>query len=297
MSQSSSDEINSFVLPTMHQQNTREGMAEKQLDRYLSSSSNASALQLHIIRKQREKQRMQVMASLLLVICLGCLGALSLAPALFPNAVHLIGATQPSSNPGDSISSKFDGSFKKSECTAQPADMKYLPGKASHNALPPAWFQAGYLLKDFAYAQACAASFVSAYQTFNANNPQTFETCVSMLTDGGKQRFYGSASKGQQPDKHMLPMWRASMQQQGVQQTARTSEPRLIAAQYKSARLIVWMLIPYRLSISVAGSSPVVENAQITVLLVAVPSDKKGTGWQVSQWQDGNVVFKPSALL
>jgi hypothetical protein len=133
-----------------------------------------------------------------------------------------------------------------------------------------------------------------AYQTFNATNPQTFETCVYMLTDGGKQRFYGSAPNP--PDKHMLSMWRASVQQQQVQQVAQVSEPGFMAAQ-DTTRLVVWMLISYRLSISVEGSQFVVEKAQMTVLLMAVPGSGKGTGWQVSQWQDSNVLFKPSALL
>lgn len=253
----------------------------------------------HITHDQKENHKIPLWAQLLIIICLASLGALSLAPSLFPNIVHLTASIQPSSISRNSILATVTSSFEESECTVQSSNMKYVssPAKrAKDNLLPPIWFQTGHTQKDLAYVKACAASFVSAYQTFNADNPQTFETCVYMLTDGGKQRFYGSAPN-QQPDKHMLPMWRASIQQQNVQQTTQISESLFITAQYISNKLIVWMLVSYQLSISVASSLPIAKNAQTTVLLVAVPINKEGTGWQVSQWQDGNIPFKPSALL
>lgn len=299
MYRNSSDDINDSALSEMHQGNKREEIAGNQPDIPVSPSPDNLALQPYSMRGQRKKHEMQIWASLLIVICLGSLGALSLAPTLFPGTIRLIVATGPASTPGKSTPVRTAIPLKEGGCTARPGDMQYAPGptkNAGDSVPPPAWFQAGRSQGDLAYARACAASFVNAYQTFNANNPQTFEACVYMLTDRGKQRFYGSAPNGQ-PDKHMLPMWRASIQQQDVQQAVQASQPGFMAARSISGKLVAWMLVPYKLSISLAGSQPVVENAQMTVLLVAVSITTEETGWQVSQWQDGKILFEPSASL
>jgi hypothetical protein len=284
--------------PETYQQHGREIKQNSSVDMQSGFFSNDEAFQLHVFRKQQRTYSMQVALLLLVALCLGSLGALSLAPTLFPAAAQAMGVGVPQS-PAEPESASGSATVvpQESGCTALPTDMQYEPtsSKKSDNALPSAWFQAGRSRKDLLYAKACAATFVDMYQTFNANDPQTFEACTYMLSAGGKQRFYGQAPRVS-PDEHMLPMWRASVQQQGVQQTARAEEPRFIAAQYPT-RLVAWMLVSYRRSISIAGGQPVVERAQMTILLVAIPVRGKGTGWQVSQWQNGNVSFQPSALL
>lgn len=242
---------------------------------------------------------LHVWTLLLIVICLGSLGSLSLVPYMLPGLVPARTPIQAQQSVSSMVS--MTGPFKESECTAQPADMNYLQisaGKTDNNRLPAAWLQAKRSQQDLAYAQACAASFVMAYQTFNANDAKTFETGTYMLTDGAKQRFYGTA-RGTKPDRHMDPMWRASMQQQNAQQVAQSGQPRLLEARIISGRLLAWMLVPYQLSISIAEDQPVKEDMQITVLLINVPINEQGTGtgWQVSQWQEGNVLLQPPTLL
>jgi hypothetical protein len=251
---------------------------------------------------------LQLWSSLLLIICLGSLGSLSLAPYILPRQVTPsktitipIKKTLPASTV--SVPTPIVGPFRESECTATPKSIKYLPvlsGQSVDKTLPPAWSQAGLSKKDLPYAKACAASFIVAYQTFNANNPKTFETSTSMMTDGARQRFYGTAPDAHiQPDRYMDPMWRAAMQQKNVQQTTQASAPTFLDAQYTNGRLLVWMAVLYQRSILIEGNQPVVENIQTTILLVNVPINvqKTGTGWQVSQWQDGKAVFEPPALL
>jgi hypothetical protein len=249
---------------------------------------------------------LQLWRSLLLVICLGSLGSLSLAPYMLPRQINpstgtAIPVKKSSPTPGVVTATPIVGPFRESECTATARSMKYLPvlsGKPLDQPLPPAWEQAGRSQKDLPDAKACAASFIVAYQSFNANVPKTFEASTSMLTNGARQRFYGTTSHAA-PDRYMDPIWQAAMQQKNVKQTAQASEPTFLDAQYTNGRLLVWMAVLYQRTIFIDGSQPAVENIQTTVLLVNVPINvqKTGTGWQVSQWQDGRTVFEPPAFL
>jgi hypothetical protein len=242
---------------------------------------------------------------LVAVICLGSLGSLSLVPYLLPGfmqknnvapkqvqASHISTPIPPTSTP-------FSGPFTESECTATPKNTNYIGTVSTSNqAFPLEWVQAGRNQQDFANAQACVATFVNTYWTFNAADAKTFETSVSMLTDGARERFYGNALNTQ-PDMHMDPMWRAALLKQQIQQSARSSQPGLLGARYTNGKLLVWMTVSYQVTINAVGSKPVVENNQYTILLLGVPIDtqKTGTGWQVSQWQEGSTQFAPPHLL
>lgn len=193
----------------------------------------------------------------------------------------------------------FSGPFTESECTATPKNTKYGGTVSTSNqALPLEWLQAGRDQEDFANAQACVASFINTYWTFNSADPKTFETSVPMFTDGARQRFYGNALNTQ-PDEHMDPMWRAALLKQQMKQSAQSSQPGLLGVRYTNGKLLVWMTVSYQVTINAAGSKPVVENDQYTVLLLGVPvnTEKTGTGWQVSQWQEGSTQFAPPHLL
>jgi len=278
-------------------------VSEKQPGTSLSPVQDVPALPLHDVQESQKTRALQIWASLLIIICLGSLGSLSLVPYILPSLVHHTMTTRAQAHPSTSIvptPTPIIGPFTESECTATPQNMKYLPtsGKTDDKTLPLTWFQAGRSQKDFANAEACAASFVITYQTFDSGHLQTLEASISMLTDGAKQRFYGNAPNTR-ADTHMDPMWRANLQKEQVQQVAQVGEPGLLGSQYTNGRLLVWMVVPCRLSIQVAGSKPIVEDVQFTVLLVGVPINAQGTGtgWQVSQWHDGSILFESPAFL
>jgi hypothetical protein len=174
--------------------------------------------------------------------------------------------------------------------------MKYMPsqGTAGSTSISDAWTLGGRTQADFAYAQACAASFVIAYESFSSAAIKTLETATTMLTDGAKGRFYGTAPNPH-PDQHMDPMWRASLQKHQYQQGAQSAAPALLTSSYLNGRLLIWMLVPYQTSIQIDNSTPALQNAQMTVLLMAVPKNTQqaGTGWQVSQWVEGSAQFNP----
>jgi hypothetical protein len=275
-------------------------VSEKQPGTSLSPVQGVPALPLRSVQESQKTHTLQIWALLLIIICLGSLGSLSLVPYMLPSLVHHT-TTRAQVHPSTPIvPTPIIGPFTESECTATPQNMKYLPtsGKTDDKTLPLTWFQAGRSQKDFANAEACAASFVITYQTFDSGHLQTLEASISMLTDGAKQRFYGNAPNTQ-ADRHMDPMWRANLQKEQVQQVAQVGEPGLLGSQYTNGRLLVWMVVPCRLSIQVAGGKPIVEDVQFTVLLVGVPINAQGTGtgWQVSQWQDGSVLFESPAFL
>jgi hypothetical protein len=254
---------------------------------------------------------LQLILILLLIVFLGSLGSFSWSSNLFPaqsSTQHPVGASFSSPSKATPVPTNVHptptpivGPFTESECTATSKTIKYLPliqGQTNSVSLSGAWSQAGRNQQDFANAQACAAAFVTTYETFSATNLKMLQNCTSMLTDGAKMRFTGTAPNTR-PDQHMDPMWQASLQKQAYQQTARAAAPGLLNASYTDERLLVWMIVPYQTSLQIDKGLPVAQNAQMTVLLVGVPinTDKTGTGWQISQWKDGNTQFDPPAPL
>jgi hypothetical protein len=224
---------------------------------------------------------LQFVFAIVLIICLGVLGTFPLVARLFPSQQAAVTKGLIPTGP-----------FTESECTATPAGMKYLPSSQHQAASAPlsqAWAQAGRSQKDFANAQACAATFVNTYETFDSTDSGTFTHCTPMLTDGAIRRFYGTAA-GAQPDQHMDPMWQASLRQQSYKQTAQASAPTLLNATYTDGRMLVWMLVSYHTEIQTGSNKAIIQNTQSTVLLLGVPvnQDKTGTGWQVSDWAEGN---------
>lgn len=244
----------------------------------------------------------QVVFLLLLTICFASLGSFSLVPYLLPDlsSSSVLSSTPAATShtPGLSTSTPTTGPFIESECTAKPSDMKYVSasqGQTGTSSLPNSWSQTGRTQQDFANAQACAASFVVAYQTFDSNDIKTLEACTFMLTKNASQRFYGTTQQSQ-PDKHEDPMWRASLQKRHYQQTAQAALPGLLTTRSVNNRFLVWMTVPYQTSTKIDDSQQsVIQTDQFTVLLVAVPinAQKTGTGWQVSKWQEGSAQFDP----
>lgn len=250
-------------------------------------------------------QDARIAALLVLIVCIGGLGTLPLTPALLPGLVQPARATlahAPALTPTPAVPTPTPivGPFTESECTATPQKMHYLPTteQTTPSALPLAWIQAGRNEQDLALAQACAAAFIIAYESFDAGHMETLEASTPMLTDAARARFYGRAANTS-PDQHMDPMWRASIQQEQIQQVAQVGQPGLLAASERNGLLLAWMGVPCLLTVQIAAEKPEVESVQFTVLLVGVPlnAQKTGTGWQVSEWQAGNTVFPPPAQI
>jgi len=274
--------------------------AEKQLDLIASPSKDNPPPATQAVTRAHS---IQIWVALLLVICLGSLGSFSLAPYILPGLIQKHDTTGTRikttimATPIASTPTLSKGSFTESECTATPQNTKYSPPSSEttgDQALPLEWLQAGRTQQDFANAQACAATFIMTYQSFNTKDPKTFESSVSMLTGGAKQRFYGSALNTR-TDTHMDPMWRAALLKQQIQQTTQVSQPSLLKSHYTNKQLLVWMVVPCQITIQQAGNKPVTESNQFSVLLVSVPlnTQKTETGWQISQWQEGRTEFDP----
>ncbi len=244
-------------------------------------------------RDQQEHPILKIMLTLLVILCIYCLGSLSLAPHLLPSAFF---HNQPSSPLP--LSTGMAGGGGK--CNAVPADVHYLPpvsGTPQNSTLPQLWLQAGYNEQDFASASACAASFLMVYLSFDFNQAQTFVACTAMLSAGGQQRFYGHASN-RPADIRVDQLWRSSVQKQQQRQSAQTSLPILLKAQFDHARMLAWMQIHYQLIIH-RSYEVFSRDDYMTVLVVSVPHNilQKGSGWQISDWRDGSGVFEPATPL
>lgn len=210
---------------------------------------------------------MRVWFWLLIVLIGGGLGSLSLAP-------HVLALE----------------SLTGGECSAAAGSINYVTqDNGAAQGVPATWYGAGHDEQDLAVAQACAASFVIAYQSFDAGVPKTLETSVTLLTAGAQDRFYGRVA-GVGADQHMSPQWRAYYQRQ--QQTARAGKPEVLDAHYVNGRFLVWMKTPYQIFVQ-NGAIRSFQQGTLTVLLVAVPAGVRhqGTGWQVAGWQGGETIF------
>jgi hypothetical protein len=182
------------------------------------------------------------------------------------------------------------------QCTASPYTIAYLSGsgaKTLPRTVPDDWLKAKMTEQDFANAQACAASFVDAYQTFDIANTQTLETCVKMVSVGAKSRFYRQ-SGGSPSEKHMSLLWRASARRYHLSQNALADVPSLIDIRSINGRVLAWMSVPYRATIKTSGREATI-NDYFTVLLINYPNSPSmpGMAWQVSDWRGGSAAFAP----
>jgi hypothetical protein len=228
---------------------------------------------------------LKMLFTLLLIICVYCLGSFSLAPHLL--ASSFFSNQLSSSSPPSTGAVAVEGG----KCDAVPTDLHYLPsvpGAVPNGTSSPVWFQAGYSKEDFASASACAASFLISYFSFDFRQAQTFVACTSLLSAGGQQRFYGRASN-RPANIHIDPFWRASIQQQQLHQSAQVSSPTLLRAQFNNQRMFAWMQVHYQLTIY-RNDEVLGDDDDMTVLVVSVPSQKQ-TAWQVSDWRNGSEIF------
>jgi hypothetical protein len=143
-------------------------------------------------------------------------------------------------------------------------------------------------LQDFSNAQSCAAAFTLAYQSFTSSNLRTLTAGIPMLSAGALQRFYGQVPHSQ-PDERLNADWQATIQKEHLQRSAQVQLPEALTVQTYDGKILIWMAVPYTLSTSI-DENTFSENATLTVLLV---STTKGTGWQVSDWRDGQGLFNP----
>jgi hypothetical protein len=265
-----------------------------------TSSQPQSATPPPAGRTEGRQQDLTVWLLLLLILCLGSLGSLSLARPLLPTTTI---DTRPPSNGKNvgtimqkAVSTPTPVTFTDGQCTTTPQQITYRSGSSATSeppTLPADWFTGGRKQADFALAQSCAASFVMAYQTFDVSKPTTLESFTYMLSAGAKQRFYGLIPSIK-ADIRLDPAWRASMQKQHLSQVTQVYPPGLIDARYTHQKLLVWMAVPF-LTSTTTNKHTVTQQGEYSVLLVAVPPDpqKSGTGWQVSAWQHGASFFPP----
>jgi len=236
--------------------------------------------------EELEPQDIQTWLLLLVIVAVAGLSAITFASPLVhvatPNTVVVPRATTVAVAGG--------------QCTASPYTMTYQSGsgaKTLPQAVPDDWLKAKMTEQDFANAQACAASFVDTYQTFDIANTQTLETCVSMFSVGAKSRFY-QQSGGSPTEEHMNLLWRASARRYHLNQRALADVPSLIDIRSINGRVLAWMSVPYRATIKTAGREATISD-YFTVLLVNYGDSRSmpGMAWQVSDWRGGSAAFAP----
>jgi hypothetical protein len=236
--------------------------------------------------EELEPQDIQTWVLLLVIVAVAGLSAITLASPLL-SVVSSNARTVPRATPVV---------IAGGQCTASPYTMLYQSGSGAKmlpQTVPDDWLKTKMTEQDFANAQACAASFVDTYQTFDIANTQTLETPVDMFSVGAKSRFYQQVG-GSPSEEHMNLLWRASARRYHLSQKTLADVPSLIDIRSMNGRFLAWMSVPYRATINTAGREATLSDS-FTVLLINYPNSRSipGMAWQVSDWRSGSAAFAP----
>ncbi len=229
--------------------------------------------------------RLQFTMRLLIILCLGSLGSLALAP------YFLAKISQATSGP----------QYADGACTAHPQDIHYLQTASTANTqnttpLPTTWSKAGKTSQDFTLAQSCAAAFTIVYESFNLNDPDTLTNATYMLSAAAKKRFFEGTTT-EQKDERMDPTWQSQAHKEQLQQTAQAASPATLQdVQVVRGKFFALFVVTYQLTSQQSGKKTVLQK-QLVVVLAAVPADptKESTGWQVTDWYNTVTTNTPGA--
>lgn len=215
---------------------------------------------------------------LLIVLCLACLGSLHIARQHFQDYI--------------TNANRLALLYPEGVCQTHPDTLSYVEDIVSINGvpLPSAWGKAQLTANDLAYAQACAASFISLYQTFDFKNPGTLDTTVASLSASAKMRFY-EGSTGQKASFRVNEAWLAHIQATQKKQTVRVSLPVLIDFQNYDENIFIAMRVYYQTTLY-TGEDVSKQVFQDTIYLMRTTLNmaQGGTGWQIIDWTNGEVI-------
>jgi hypothetical protein len=135
-------------------------------------------------------------------------------------------------------------------------------------------------------------SYQGKYESYSADQLNSLEASVPLLSAAAKQRFY-NPNPSTTTLNRMDPLWRASIEKQHLVRTAMVQQVSVILSETVSGRVLVWVTASYTQTTQTDGDT-FVQNNNLTVLLVNAPSTvTTGTGWQVSNWNDSPGIFQP----
>jgi len=158
------------------------------------------------------------------------------------------------------------------------------------NPLPADWTIDGLNDTDAAYVQACAASFVKQYHTYDASNPQTFQNAIYMLSTHAKKLFYlGGIEDTDNIHLRTLPNWQQTAQKQQQIEQATVDRPIIHGISSFGSLFIVTVKVGYNLQKQTNGLVTAFTYNDTVILQNTTPSPKlpnEKTGWQVIDWKD-----------
>lgn len=156
--------------------------------------------------------------------------------------------------------------------------------------LPADWTIDGFNDTDAAYVQACAASFVKLYHTYDASNPQTFQNAIYMLSTHAKKLFYlGGPEDTDNIHLRTLLNWQQTAQQQQQIEQSTVDRPIIHGISSIGSQYIITVKVGYVLQKQTNGIVTPFTYNDTVILQNTTPSPKlpnEKTGWQVIDWKD-----------
>jgi hypothetical protein len=222
------------------------------------------------------KSEMQkIYLSLLLIIAMGCLGALPIAPYLLK---------MPSNNV--QVHKTSSPTYTEGQCTDSAITHSHFATTTAPASLPEAWQQAKRTHTNYVQALDCAATFVDTYESFDYRQTQSFAAALPLISAAAKQRYYQGYGKTP-ANIRTNARWQMLAKQWQIVQKARSSRPVLQSSKYDNGTLYIVLNVPYQLTQQMAGKNHSLRFS-VTVLLKGIAPNNKnhGIGWQVSDWHE-----------
>jgi len=209
---------------------------------------------------------------LFVILCLGALASFELAPHFLPQPSH--------ANVTVTTRQYTDGA-----CTTEPQAIIYLQTTRQTTSAPTAWTKAGKNSEEFARAQACAAAFTIAYNTFDSNNPPSLTNAVSMLSSIGKAHFF-VGSRAEPKDPRVDATWQTRARKEHLQHSAQMlTTAQLQTVLFNNGVFSAVFTTSYELTTKMSGTSTTQHKSQVVVLATAsITASDPSTGWRVADW-------------
>ncbi len=215
----------------------------------------------------------------------------SIAPAPSTNKKYSLNITTIAPGAGGLLINSEMGHESLSHLQANPTQAPPPAPYSMLGPLPANWSSDGLTADDARYVAACAATFVQAYHTYDASNPQTFENAIYMLSKQAKKTFYLGGPDPYNIHLRMLSSWQQTAESRQQVEQATVAMPTIKVLSTVFPTYTVTVEVGYNLAKQTENQATTLVKHDTVILQNTSPSPsqpQQKIGWQVIAWQDAD---------
>ena len=215
----------------------------------------------------------------------------SIAPTPSTNKKYSLNITTIAPGAGGLLINSEMGHESLSHLQANPTQAPPPTPYSMLGPLPANWSSDGLTANDARYVAACAATFVQAYHTYDASNPQTFENAIYMLSKQAKKTFYLGGPDPYNIHLRMLPSWQQTAESRQQVEQATVAMPTIKVLSTVFPTYTVTVEVGYNLAKQTENQATTLVKHDTVILQNTSPSPsqpQQKIGWQVIAWQDAD---------